>query len=244
MELLSLNVAIMKIEAVMRSVFKLHPNRVPKHTTINSIIGEAHVIAQMQLGESLPSKAFTTLHSDGTSKFGQKYQMCTQSSTYTLGIREVSSETSQTQFCTFQEIINEISDALVTTTEAGKKIVANIKCTMSDRANSQKCFNDMLNTYCISNLPDVVNEWANISEDEQQAMCSMYKYSNEALHLFEKAILVSESSSSEAGTICLIRTACKAFEKHSDEKSGCGHYLSLQTWLLSKSPYQFLWKSI
>ena len=185
--------------------------------------------------------------------------MYTQSSTYTLGIREVSSSsgTSQNQFCTFQEIINEISDASVTTTEAGKKIVANIKCTMSDRVNSQKCFNDMLNTYCISILPGVVNEWANISEDEQQAMCSMYnffcrihfivgmaEYSNEALHLFEKAILVSESSSSEAGTICLIRTACKAFERHSDEKSGCGHYLSLQTWLLSKSPYQFLWKSI
>ena len=239
MELLSLNVSIMKIEKVMRSVLKLagiHPNRVPKHTTINTILSEAHALAQIQLAESLPDKEYTTLHSDGTSKCGHKYnsfQVATEYGTYTLGVREVASGTSQIQLETLEEILQEISE-VSTTTDAGRRILANIKCTMSDRANGQKCFNDMLAEYRASILPEVVREWGSISETEKEAMSSMYNffcgmhfivgmadYSSEALRLFEDAILDS-GTKCESGTVRLIRTACKAFEKRGNEKSGCG----------------------
>lgn len=53
----------------------------------------------------------------------------------------------------------------------------------------------------------------------------MAETTSEAIRLFEKAhhkdsdLEVSENT--EAGTIRLIRTACKAFERRGDEKSGC-----------------------
>ena len=112
-------------------------------------------------------------------------------------------------------------------------IVANIKCTMSDRANSQKCFNDMLNRYRTSILPDVVKDWEKLSDTEKESMCSMYNffcgmhfivgladYSSEALRLFEEATLQTDHIS-ESGTIRLIRTSCKAFENRGNERSGC-----------------------
>ena len=70
---------------------------------------------------------------------------------------------------------------------------------------------------------------------------------SEAIRLFENAhhkdseLEVSEST--EAGTIRLIRTACKAFERRGDEKSGCAvhfhtylHRLGIKkfTWLTSE----------
>ena len=81
---------------------------------------------------------------------------------------------------------------------------------MSDRANSQKCFNDLLFEYRAQILPDVIQNWDNILDTEREAMttinnlyCGMHfivgmaDYSSEALCLFEEAssdnITVSES---------------------------------------------------
>jgi len=44
---------------------------------------------------------------------------------------------------------------------------------------------------------------------------------SETIHLFEKAHHEDVSENTEAGTIRLIRTACKAFERRGNEKSGC-----------------------
>ena len=49
----------------------------------------------------------------------------------------------------------------------------------------------------------------------------MAETTSEAIHLFEKAHHEDVSENTEAGTIRLIRTACKAFERRGDEKSGC-----------------------
>ena len=48
---------------------------------------------------------------------------------------------------------------------------------------------------------------------------SMAETTSEAIHLFEKAH--HKDSELEVSTIKLIRTACKAFERRGDEKSGC-----------------------
>jgi len=44
---------------------------------------------------------------------------------------------------------------------------------------------------------------------------------SETIHLFKKAHHEDVSENKEAGTIRLIRTACKAFEHRGGEKSGC-----------------------
>ena len=40
---------------------------------------------------------------------------------------------------------------------AANKILANIKCTMSDKASTEKSFNDLLIAYCSEMLPTVVD---------------------------------------------------------------------------------------
>lgn len=49
---------------------------------------------------------------------------------------------------------------------------------------------------------------------------NMAEHASESLKLFENALNDSEAQQAEAGTIRLIRTACKSFEKRGDEKSG------------------------
>ena len=55
-------------------------------------------------------------------------------------------------------------------------------------------------------------------------MSQKAEHTAEALKLFENFLAVQLSlvwGSSEAGTLRLIRTACKAFEQRGDEKFGC-----------------------
>ena len=76
MELLSYNVAELKIEPVIRSVLKLlsiECDKLPKRTTINEILIESRALAKTQLTDALTSNSNNTLHSDGTTKFGHKY---------------------------------------------------------------------------------------------------------------------------------------------------------------------------
>ncbi len=77
MELLSYNVSIPKIEPVLQSVLKLlniDYDKLPKRTTINEILIESRSLSHTQLVETLTTTSNNTLHSDGTTKFGHKYQ--------------------------------------------------------------------------------------------------------------------------------------------------------------------------
>ena len=95
MELLTLNVGILKIEPVLLSVFKLLQisfDKLPKRTTINEILIESRSVAQTQLAEILttPELSNNTLHSDATTKYGHKYQtfqVNTQDGPLTLGLQ-------------------------------------------------------------------------------------------------------------------------------------------------------------
>ena len=118
-------------------------------------------------------------------------------------------------------------------TEVGKRIVAHIKTMMNDRARSQKALNDLLESYRTGILPSVVSNWAELSCNEQESMATMYHFfcgvhfignmadhAAEALKLFEAAYRDEQSSSSKESTTCTVFVACKAFERHGDEKSG------------------------
>lgn len=116
---------------------------------------------------------------------------------------------------------------------------------MSDRAQVQKSFNEMLAAYRTNILPTVIEDWNDLNdftEMEWQSMSQMYhffcgmhvvvnmaEHASESLKLFENALNDSEAQQPDAGTIRLIRTACKSFEKWGDEKSG--YQLQFTTYL-------------
>ena len=95
MELLTHNVSTLKIEPVLLSVFKLlnlEYDRFPQRTTINQILIESRSLAHIQIAETLTSTSHNTLHSDGTTKFGHKYQgyqVTTSEGSLTLGIQVI-----------------------------------------------------------------------------------------------------------------------------------------------------------
>ena len=108
---------------------------------------------------------------------------------------------------------------------------------MSDRAAAQKSFNDLLARYRADILPHVQN-WDSMSSSEQSTLaqmhhfyCAMHLVVNMAEHSSESLKLTEQNydqptthavyATNEPGSIRLIRTACKAFERRGDEKSGC-----------------------
>ena len=75
--LLSLGIGRNKIDPAIRTVLRLTGKtveRLPAPSTINNMIVEAGVISKLQLGEVLPTTAFNTLHTDGTTKFGENME--------------------------------------------------------------------------------------------------------------------------------------------------------------------------
>ena len=93
MELLSYNVGILNVSPIIQSVLHLAGldyDKLPERTTINEILIESRSLAHMQLAETLTHASNSTLHSDGTTKFGHKYtsyQMSTTEGALTLGLQ-------------------------------------------------------------------------------------------------------------------------------------------------------------
>ena len=255
MELLTNGVPVHKVETVLKSVFKMVDisyDRLPKHSIVNEMLVEARSLSQLQIAEQLSEVPFSTLHSDGTTKFGHKYlgfQVSTNEDSYTLGLMEVACGDADTMLTTMKEILHDIEQTASfdesSTTEVGKKIVSNIKNTMSDRAATQKCFNELLEAYRMEILPEVVSEWDDLSTDEKDSMATIYHFfcgvhlignmadhAAEALKLFEMSYREDEQSLQESGPVRLVRTACKAFERRGSEKSG--HPLKFAAFLRRK----------
>ena len=139
-----------------------------------------------------------------------------------------------------KDVLQELSETAkgFGITNAAETIVLNIKSTMSDRASSQKSFNALLASYRADILPTVVTNWNSLSANEQSTLSQMHNFycamhlivnmaenASEALKLIEQnydsPVTHSVHSTTEPSSIRLIRTACKAFERRGDEKSGC-----------------------
>lgn len=139
-----------------------------------------------------------------------------------------------------QDILQELSETAQKNgmSNAAERIVSNIKCTMSDRAATQKSFNKLLANYRADILPTVMKNWDSLSKDEQSTLSQMYNFycgmhlvvnmaehTSESLKLVERNFNSSTThaiyNESESSSVRLIRTACKALERRGDEKSGC-----------------------
>ena len=113
-------------------------------------------------------------------------------------------------------------------TQTTSEIIMRIKSTMSDRANTEKSFNEFLANYQAEILPLVVKNWKELSQKEKESMSEMHNFfcgihfvvslklplrQFGCLKRHHKDSDLEVSENTEAGTIRLIRTACKAFER-------------------------------
>ncbi len=206
------------------------------------MLAEMKVLSCQQLAE-LGSSDNLTLHSDGTSKFGQHYysfQVSTPSSTYSLGLSEMLTGSANQVLHTFKQILSDLE--LVAGSNSGGVVLAKIKSTMSDRHIVEKNFNSLLEDYRKEVLPAVVESWDQMTPEQQSSVstlnnffCGMHLLVGMAdtasstllqweLTHFEgtegpagTSVLVRKS---ESGVVRLIRTACKALSKHGSEQSG------------------------
>lgn len=264
MNLTSAGVSSGAVGKVIQEVSKLvgkSVDRVPSRQTVDRISVQKVAVVQKQL-ESLVGESDMTLYTDETSKFGKSYGVFavtdTAKNTYLLGLREMASKSAKTTLDTFHEILEDINDVCSLREEKndqnnkGYKILSGIKNTMSDKASTEKKFNELLEEYRLNILPNVIEGWADMTEDEHRSVSRMNNFFCE-LHLLvgaadtcaetlrkfetcsfkgEKVGAQSENSDEivpqEAGVIRLIRTCSKAFGRGVDEKSGC--FLDFQTY--------------
>ena len=145
------------------------------------MLAESLVVAQAQLAEKLVTSQYNTLHSDGTTKFGEHYsgvEVSTETGTYTVGIRNMFSGSAQNTLDMFKEILEDI-DAINTCLgrdSALTKIVASTKNTMSDRHVVEKNFNELLENYRSEVLPIAIEDWATLSEVEKAQIQRMNNF--------------------------------------------------------------------
>lgn len=120
--------------------------------------------------------------------------------------------------------------------------MSKIKNTISDRHVVEKNFNALLEEYRLEVLPSVIDNWTEMSTDEQQSVSTLNNFFC-GLHLlvgmadtasstllqweqtyFEESVGAAALSNAfkrpKSGIIRLVTTACKALCKHASEQSG------------------------
>ena len=87
-----------------------------------------------------------------------------------VGMREIGGADAQSQLDLFQELLDEVGENLGKGgNDFGKKVFLNIKNLMSDRCAVQKKFNNLFIKLRKEYLPDVVRNWSNLSNVEQES---------------------------------------------------------------------------
>ena len=144
------------------------------------MVVEARSLVHLQLAE-LPACPTNTLHSDETTKFGQKYeglQVTSEDSLYTLytsderaGGANDFKEILQQALSDIEAVCNTIENR-DTGTNKPKKILASIKNNISDRHIVEKTFNDLLDTY----RANTVEGWHWLSPTERASFSKMNNF--------------------------------------------------------------------
>ncbi|XP_046550545.1 uncharacterized protein LOC124260311 [Haliotis rubra] len=247
--LLSLNVASEKVPKVIKEVAELcgktSIDRLPSEATVREMNKRKLSISHIQAAEQLASRDNLCLQSDETPDRGTTVEGFHVSdecgNTYVLGLREMANKSSASTLDTLKEILSDISLVEETTesgTEAGKKILSKITSTMSDQAATQKCFNDLLEGYRKEIMPELVETWEEMSNEEKSNcskinnfFCGLHllinfaEVTNQVLKKYETACEelstgVNKTKPGESGAVKFIRTSCKALARRGDAKSG------------------------
>ncbi|CAG2192717.1 unnamed protein product [Mytilus edulis] len=251
-ELLQHNVSAAKVNPVIKSVLSLvnvQPNALPAKSTILDMNLQRLCLSQKHLAEVFSAEKNTTLLTDETSKFGNKFMGFEASDSkgnlWVLGLRDIETKSAEDTLKVLKEILqdlNEISDSV--DNSVSKDILKHISATLSDRAATEVKFNNLLESYRAEILPLVYANFDQFSDQEKRSVenlcnffCGLHSLVNFAVAaqssitevekgifngpgpIFDKSFL----KECEPGTCRLVRTASKAFASGSgaDEKSGC-----------------------
>lgn len=220
---------------------------------------EARSLAHLQLSEELPNQATNTLHSDRTTKFGEKFggfQVTTQESSYTLCLAEMKAGGAKDFKEVLKQALSDIEAACCAVGHPGdrvskaKEILASIKNTMSDRHIVEKNFNELLEAYRAEVLPDVIERWNGLTSDQQASLSKMNNFfcglhflvaladaAAATLQNWESLHSDEDDCSSGSGTVRLIRTACKAVQKQCSQQAGC--HVMFRTYLKTQRVAKF-----
>ncbi|WAR12743.1 SPIN3-like protein [Mya arenaria] len=232
------------IESVLKLVGKKCEKLSARSTILNMNV-ERLVLSQKQLSEVIPNKSNLTLYTDETSKFGVKYSgyhvSDEEGTMFVLGMRQLETKSAQYTLNVFQNILADIEERSEEANHTAKNILLKILATMSDRASTEFFFNKLLEELRSEVLPELVENWNELSPAEQTSVstllnffCGLHSlvhfaetcnaslielknanFNNEA-PIFDKSFF----KKSESGAARLIRTACKALARGADEKSG------------------------
>ena len=242
-----MNVATKQVEPVIRSVLKniasIDVEALPRQSTLTGMLAEMKCLAYQQISDEICQEENLTLHSDGTSKFGEhyeSYQISTEKGVYSLGLCEMLTGSAELTLHLLKQIMHDLD--LVAGAGSGNVLVAKIKNTMSDRHVVQKKFNSLLEDYRLEILPVVIQEWGQLTATEQDHVSTLHNFfcgmhvlvgmadttSITLLH-WENAHFDSTVGSirtgagfpsSESGVVRLITITCKAMGRHGSEQSG------------------------
>lgn len=241
--LLAMNVGINNVCKIINCVLSLSghtADRLPSSSALGNMLLEARSLAHLQLGEEIPKEEYATLHSDATTKFGDKFssfQISTSESSYSLCLADMKSGSTLDAMELLQETLYTVEKTCdfiegSTSSNTGAKILAAVKNTMSDRHVVEKNFNCLLEEYRSEVLPQVVESWCELTEEQKEVMSKMNNFfcglhflvaladcSAEVLKQWETIHELPPVQ--ESGTIRLIRMVCKAVHKHGSERYGC-----------------------
>lgn len=152
--------------------------QIPTRRTIDNIVTEQVVVSSIHVGQCLKNKEKTTLYSDETRKFGKTYNNYFISNdhknVYMLGLREMHNKASSTTLDSFKEILTDISELCNGSLEYNEishvyNILCNIRDFMSDRAKTNIYFTELLIDYRKQIMPEVVDGWDDLTDEQKNA---------------------------------------------------------------------------
>ena len=145
-ELLQYNVSASKIPSVITCVLnliKITPNQLPSKSTILDFNLQRLCLAQKQIAEVFSKEKNTTLLTDETSKFGNKFMgyeaADSTGNLWVLGLRDIETKSSEDTLKVFKEILSDINDiGDRANDEISRDILKHICATLSDRAATEE----------------------------------------------------------------------------------------------------------
>ena len=251
LDILGHNVSASQVGNVIRSVAQLcgrtvAENELPHRSTVDAMRIRGLALSHQQLNELKGDDSSNlTLYTDETRKRGKVYMTYAVTSddlsTHVLGVQETPSKSAQDTLDTMVSMLHNISET-TQCKELGEQIIVNIKNTMSDRASTEKLFNELFFKYRAELVPKVVQEFERMSPEQQQSVIKMNNFFC-GLHLtvsladdFSKASKAHEGNNevgaskaselrmfikkSESAGVRFVRTACKLFAPGGEDHFG------------------------
>ena len=252
MTLLSHNVGIEHVCPVIRTAVQaltgLVVGRLPSVGRLSQMQTDMKAVSLMHVAEEITQSDDSTLHTDATTKFFRKYagyQVTTAKGSLSLGMVELHTGSAEHTLETFKQLLSNIQDACAEAglqDDVGRRIVGNIKNTMSDRGSVEKAFNRIFDEYCQSLLPSLHEDWDELPEKVRTKIATVNHFfcglhyivgsAEQAEAVFQEWEKILFDGPVGAGTLSgqfvdkssavvrLIRTACKLFTKHGSEQVG------------------------